>query len=115
MAMGQFDAQEWRLKPYQSGDSTDPQWGYQGPIPSPSMSCDNAWLGILAYELGLDDNALAWSRAILERLDETNLSQLLDLKGDLPAVIRWRSQIITTEAVGQWLGCYWHGKLVGAW
>ena len=115
MAMGQFDAQAWRLKPYQSGDSIDPQWGYQGPIPSPAMSCDNAWLGILAYELGLDDDAPAWSRAILEQLDETNLAEVLDLKDDLPAVIRWRSQIIPTEAVGQWLGCYWHGKLVGAW
>ena len=115
MAMGQFDAREWRLRPYRPGDSPDPQWGYQGPIPSPSMSCDNAWLGILAYELGLDDEAPAWSRAILEKLDETNLSEVLDVNDDLPAVIRWRSQIILTEAIAQWLGCYWHGKGVGAW
>jgi hypothetical protein len=115
MAMGQFDAQEWRLRPYQPGDSADPQWGYQGPIPSPAMSCDNAWLGILAYELGLDDDAPAWARAILGKLDETNLAEVLDLKGDLPPVIRWRSQVIPTEAVAEWLGCYWHGRLVGAW
>ena len=115
MAMGQFDAQTWQIRPYQPGDSLDPQWGYQGPIPSPVMSCDNAWLGILAYELGLDDDAPAWSRAILERLDETNLTEVLDLNDDLPAVIRWRSQIILTEAIAQWLGCYWHGRLVEAW
>ena len=115
MAMGQFDAQEWRVRPYQAGDSPDPQWGYQGAIPSPSMSCDNAWLGILAYQLGLDDGAPAWSRAILERLDETLLSEVCDVNDDLPPVIRWRSQIILTEALAQWLGCYWHGKLVGAW
>jgi len=115
LAMGQFNAIKWRLEPYQPGKSSDPQWGFQGAIPSPTSSCENAWLALLAYELGLDDDAPQFARGILEKLDETNLSEIWDPENNLPPDIRWRSQIIPTEGLGIWLAAYWKGRLLDVW
>jgi hypothetical protein len=115
LAMGRFNATTWRLEPYEPGKSSDPQWGFQGAIPSPTSSCENAWLGLLAYELGLDDQAPTFAQGILEKLDETNLTEIWDLDHNLPADIRWRTEIIPTEGLGIWLAAYWKGRLLGVW
>jgi hypothetical protein len=115
VAMGQFDALQWRLLPYPPGPSPDPQWGFQGPIPSPDFSCNHAWLALKAYELGLDKDGPKYARAILDKFDENNMSEIWDLDHKLPPQISWRSQHILTQGLAAWLEAYWKGRLLKVW
>jgi hypothetical protein len=115
VAMGQFDVLKWRLLLYRPGPSPDPQCGFRGPIPSRDFSCDHAWLALEPYQLGLDKDGPRYARAILERLDANNMTEIRDLDQRLPAQIVWRSQIILSQSLGAWLQAYWKGRLLKLW
>lgn len=115
VAMGQFNALQWRLMTYKPGPSTDGQWGYEGPIPSPGFSVLHAWLALTAYELGIDKEGPAYARSFLERPDENNMTEIWNLDHRLPPQIAWRSRTIQSQNLATWLAAYWKGRLLNVW